>query len=291
MRPLLCLLAVLLSAGEVPTGLALPESIVEDRASGRIYCSNVGAGAATPAAVTAKDGDGFISVLHRDGTVDELRHLPAAGDPALHGPKGLAVDGALLYVADIDRIVVYDVLSRRQVQAFDLTAAKVGFANDLAIVVGTLLLSDTTGDRVLRIDRDREGRITGAGTLVDGLVGANGIVGTGGKDLAVAGFPFSPERRGGVQRIPDLGAAPARALPFPAGLWDGIAIADDDTLYVTDWTSGALWKQQGDAPATKLVDGLQGPADLCLLGDGSALLIPEMQAARVRVVPLPPLAR
>src|SRR5690242_14219812 len=94
------------AAADAAPGLELPESVAQDPDTGLLYCSNLGAGKED--APTAKDGNGFISKLNEDGTVAELKYLPKAGDPPLNAPKGIAIYGGGLWVADIDRVVGYN---------------------------------------------------------------------------------------------------------------------------------------------------------------------------------------
>ena len=51
-----------------------------------------------------KDGQGFISILKSDGSVHADQWVTG-----LDGPKGMGIAGKLLYVADIDQLVVIDV--------------------------------------------------------------------------------------------------------------------------------------------------------------------------------------
>lgn len=81
-------------------GFSHPESITAD-STGKIFVSNIGA-ALEP---TAKDGDGFITELSADGAVIERFFTPKG---ALNAPKGLAAINDVLYVADIDRIVGFN---------------------------------------------------------------------------------------------------------------------------------------------------------------------------------------
>lgn len=172
MRLALCLslLAAPCLAGEAATpvsvgGFASPESVllVGDHA----YVSNIGP-VLDP---LAKDGDGFISLLAADGTVLARHALPADGT-RLDAPKGMARIGGTLYVADIDRVVGFDLASGARLSVAELPGGDPSLANDLAAEPGgTLLVSDTLRNALYRLDPE-----TGIWTLLtDGLPGANGI--------------------------------------------------------------------------------------------------------------------
>jgi DNA-binding beta-propeller fold protein YncE len=271
-------------------GLELPESIVQDADTGTLYCSNVGGAQATLEAVVAKDGNGFISRLKPDGTVDTLKFIPQAGDPALNGPKGLCIIGTLLWVADIDRVVAYDLENGKQVSEFSLADKNVTFANDLVEVDGDLLLTDTAGDQVLQLKGADRGTITAAEVIEKGVFGgANGIATDGKGAIYLATYPVGTmPKAGGMVRAFKFGESldNRSKLGFAVGQWDGVAVAPDGTVYASDWTSGGLWKLAPGGKPEQIAKDLQGPADFCLLKDGSAILVPEMGASKITTVKL-----
>jgi hypothetical protein len=277
--------------------LSLPESVLQDPSTGAIYCSSIGGKEPTPEAVTAKDKDGYISLLNAEGQVSEMQFLPQKGDAPLNGPKGMALLGTTLWVADIDRVVGFDLKTKKEVTAIDLSPFKVGFANDLLPYEGRLLCSDTTSGQILCIDpRGKEPKIVAAAT-VDG---ANGLAfdrtRLGHLSLLVAQFPFTPNTLGGVQRMAfalgdddQVTVSEAEKLAFPGGQWDGLAVAKNGTVYASDWKSGAIWElKPGATEATKIdgADGFKGPADFCLLADEGAILCPDLVKQEVRIIKL-----
>ena len=75
-------------------GLAQPESVVVDPATGSLYVSNIAG------AIMQKDGNGFIAKLNGDGKVVTREWVKG-----LDAPTGLALHDRTLYVADIDQLV------------------------------------------------------------------------------------------------------------------------------------------------------------------------------------------
>ena len=60
-----------------------------------------------------KDGNGFISRLTRDGKVDSLKFIAGGrGGAVLNAPKGMAISGDTLWVADIDAARAFHKRSR-----------------------------------------------------------------------------------------------------------------------------------------------------------------------------------
>jgi len=90
-------------------GFAAPESVLV--AGSRVFVSNIGA----KLDPSAKDGDGFISELDRAGRMVARKAFPRNGGEPLHAPKGLALAGVRLYVADVDRVVGFKISSGAQV--------------------------------------------------------------------------------------------------------------------------------------------------------------------------------
>lgn len=82
-------------------GFSLPESVVT--IGHRHFVSNMG----KTLEPLAFDGDGFISEIDDTGGLVDARAFPKDATK-LNAPKGLAVVGNLLLVADIDRIVGFD---------------------------------------------------------------------------------------------------------------------------------------------------------------------------------------
>lgn len=85
-------------------GFASPESVYVDREF--IFVSNVGQ-TLTP---LAKDSDGFISKLDRNGTMIQSHFISG-----LHAPKGMAVIKNVLFVVDIDRLKAFEIETKRVV--------------------------------------------------------------------------------------------------------------------------------------------------------------------------------
>jgi len=284
------LAAALASTAYAADGLQLPESVVQDHDTGIIYCSNVGGTQATLEAVVEKDGNGFISKLKPDGSVEVLKFLPQEGDPALNGPKGMAIIGTILWVTDIDRVVAYDLDSGKQISSFDLADKNVTFANDVVEIDGSLLLTDTAGDQVLQLSGADRGTITGAEVIDKGIFGgANGIAVDGKGTIYLATYPVGtmPKEGGMVRKFTFGESLDKRSkMPFAVGAWDGVAVGPDGTIYATDWTSAGVWKLTQGGKPEQIAKDMKGPADLCLLKDGSALLVPQMGGNVVTAVPL-----
>lgn len=111
--------------------LQTPESVLFDEDNDMMYVANINGDP------SAKDGNGFISILNADGSAKELEWVTG-----LDAPKGMAMYEGKLYVSDIDRLVEIDIESGRIVSRFH--AANAVFLNDVAACNnGMILVSDT----------------------------------------------------------------------------------------------------------------------------------------------------
>ncbi len=280
------LLALTLAAGPaladplVITGFASPESVL--LAGDRVYVSNVG----DKLDPLARDGDGFISLLASDGTVLERHAFPADGSK-LDAPKGMAMAGGTLYVADIDRVVGFDTATGARSFEAALPPGPQAFANDIAADRdGSLLVTDTLRNAVYRLDPATGGWIL----LTDAIPGANGIaVDPADGTIAVAGIGAG--FTGGDVFTLGADGTPMALAGGPHGLLDGIAFRGDGSVLVSDWVSldppadGRIVDDRGTTAASG--PDLRGPADFALAADGR-LWVPAMPLNAVVILPARP---
>lgn len=240
----------------VITGFAHPESVASD--GHRFFVSNMG----TELDPLKKDGDGFISEVDADGQIVALRAFAP-----LDAPKGMAVVGRVLYVADIDRVVGFDIPGRARVLEIASPGVACGtLLNDLAVESDeSLLVTDTLAGTVYRL-RLADHSLSEIASHLDG---ANGIVVD---PVARVAYVAGIGRRfagGDLFTIP-LGGGAARRLGTAHGLFDGIALLSSGELVVSDWVgltgprSGTLTRYAADGRwrgALTLPEPLHGPAD------------------------------
>ncbi|TIX09390.1 MAG: ATP/GTP-binding protein, partial [Mesorhizobium sp.] len=179
-------------AGEIwrASGFEQPESALFDAANKRIIVSNI---AGNPGEA---DGNGYLSVLSLDGKL-VTRHWTDGMD----APKGMALSGGKLYVADITKVRVVDLASGKLVASIDVPNAV--FLNDMtADSAGKVYVSDMLADTIYRIDGDRPELF-----VKDALLASpNGIFADGGR-LIVASWgkgirpDFSTAEPGGLLSV------------------------------------------------------------------------------------------
>lgn len=145
----------------VATGFDAPEGAAVGP-DGNYFISNVaGEG-------SARDGNGFISKVGTDGTV--LMQRWAEG---LDAPKGMAVLGDTLYVADNDQVVTFDAHNGTKQDTIAIDGAQ--FLNDMTVWNGEVLVSDSGTSSIHRLTPEGP-RLLGYST---DWAGINGILGDG----------------------------------------------------------------------------------------------------------------
>jgi len=105
MRAVPCGLFALLAAacgGGDPPGFDTPESALHDPVADVYLVSNI------RGAPTAKDGNGYIARVQPDGSMQRFWIEGGRDGVTLHAPKGLALAGETLWVADIDVVRRFD---------------------------------------------------------------------------------------------------------------------------------------------------------------------------------------
>ena len=251
-------------------GFATPESALHDPCADVYLVSNIDGQAA------ARDGNGFISRVTPEGRVEALRWIDGGKEGAtLNAPKGMALAGDLLCVADIDTLRFFDRLKGAPRGAVRIEGAV--FLNDVAAGGdGRFYVTDTGAGKVFRVDAERR-----VETLAGGkeLARPNGIVAAGGA-VWIAGF-------GGdrIYRL-DTKGRPAEPLRVPAGGLDGLVRLADGSFLVSSWEGGAVFRVGPGRKARTVVRGVRAPADIGFDARRGRLLIPLFQDDRLEVRPL-----
>ncbi len=261
----------------VVRGFSHPESVLIH--GDRLYVSNIGE-SLDP---MAKDADGFVSELDADGNLIRLRAFAP-----LDGPKGSAIVSSRLYVADIDRVVGFDLATSAPVFSATSPLPKT-MLNDVAMESDdTLLVTDTFGGTVHRL------RISDASfTSVAAVPGANGIAVDPARGVAYVCSIGARLEGGGLFEVP-LAGGEARRLGMAEGFFDGIALLGDGELLVSDWVhldpapkgNVIAYDRQGAAGQRLEAASVRGPADFAYDAGRRRLLVPSALEGTVTLVSL-----
>ena len=245
------------------TGLKTPESVIQAK-DGSIYISEINE--------FGKDGDGQISKVDKKGNVTVF----AKG---MDDPKGLAMIGEKLYVADKNRVL--EVSKDGTWQVYGAQMAFPGtpvFLNDLvADKLGNLYVSDSgdlkSGGQIYKITKN--GTVT---IVVDSknpdILAPNGLLAEGRNQLLEVDF-----ESGILYRLNlSTGATTKIATGFGGG--DGLVKTKSGKIIISDWKSGKIY-QMVTGQARVIKEGYQAAADIALMQDGTTLMVPDMKAGEL----------
>jgi len=246
-------------------GLDGPESAVVDSDQGVLYVSNVNGEA------NAADGNGYIAKLSLEGEILEKEWVGG-----LDAPKGLALHDGILYVSDIDELVVIDAASGKIMAAHEAPGAT--FLNDVAAHEdGRVFVSDMMQNQIWMLEGDQfELWLEDAA-----LDNPNGLLAEPDR-LVVAtwGKPkedFSTDVPGHLKTVDYASKEIASIGPGePIGNLDGVESDGQGGYLVTDWFSGGLYRIGDDGTVELIMDLNQGSADHEFVESESLAVIPMM---------------
>src|SRR3989449_5496282 len=110
----------------VVAGFLTPESVLYDSAQDIYFVSNING------SPTAKDNNGFISRVRPDGAVENLKFIEGGHNGVtLNAPKGMALRGDTLWLADIDAVRAFNAKTGAPVALADLSGLGAVFLNEI----------------------------------------------------------------------------------------------------------------------------------------------------------------
>ena len=254
-------------------GFAQPESALHDSAADVYLVSNV---AGSP---FEKDGNGYISRVSPDGTLESLHWIDG-----LDAPKGMAIHGDTLAIADLTVLRRFD---RRTGAPRDvITIEGAVFLNDVASASdGSFFVSDsgflpkgegiepTAAAAIYRIASD--GSVTRIASGIE-LASPNGLA-LHGDEVLMAPF--------GAAKLLRFAADGTRLgeEPLPHGLLDGLVVLRDGCVLVSSLEGEVLHGRLGGSfkPLLSVM-----AMDIGLDARRGRLLLPLMMDNKLQILPL-----
>jgi sugar lactone lactonase YvrE len=268
-------------------GLSTPEGVRYDPDQDVYFVSNI---QGNP---SRADGNGFIARVRPDSLDAPQLDFVRGGRAGvtLNAPKGMALAGDTLWVADITAVRGFHRRTGRPVATVDLTGQGATFLNDVTVGGDGALYVTDTGIRFAadgsasHPGRDRVYRIAGREVTVavegDTLAGPNGITwDAAGKRFVIASF------NGKSLFSWTPGGKPTPLATGPGG-FDGVEVLADGRILVTSWTDSSLHVVDSTDVMTKAIGGVDAPADLGVDTRRSRVLVPLFNSNRVVVYGLP----
>jgi sugar lactone lactonase YvrE len=271
-------------AGETPH-LQAPESARYDRDLDVWFVANING------QPLGKDNNGYISRLRPDGTPYNLKFIEGGKKGVtLNAPKGLAINGDTLWVADIDVARAFNKRTgalianvTAQGRARFLNGSAIGpdgavYMTDTGIIFGPKGEASHPGpDQVFRVTRG------GAKAVLTSskLEGPNGITwDERNKRFVIVSFMgkgiygWKP----GSQEIESIGSGP--------GQLDGVVVLPDGRLLVTSWADSSLFVLE-NGRARKVASGIASPADIDVDSKDSRVAVPQLMLNKVQYLEVP----
>jgi len=254
-------------------GLQTPASVIYDEVLDLYYVSNMNGDPLD------HDGNGFISRLQPNGSVLSLRWIEGGEDGVeLNAPKGLAILGDTLFVADIECVRLFNRRSGDPMGS--VCPAGASNLHDLAVERrGPLYVTDRSG--VLFA-------IEGDGSYAEVLRGEElgeptGIA-TSFRGVFVAGY----QNRSISQLWPEELKAFVRGRNWKL---DGLAITEDGSLAFSNWADSTILFIQASRGGSRgniftLLREVPTPGDLGYDVKRNRILVPVLEQDRVLFVDL-----
>jgi sugar lactone lactonase YvrE len=256
-------------------GFKTPESVLYDKTHDRLIVSNMNG------APDAVDVNGYLSLVSRDGQF--IKPDWATGFDA---PKGMAISGGKLFVADITKLRIVDLETGKVLMT--LPAEKAVFLNDVtAADNGDIYVTDMLANRIYRYaDGKVELWLESPDLKTPNGIVANRnrlIVGSWGTGIRA---DFSTEQPGGLLSV-DMATREITPFPKASGFAnvDGI-VAFPGNLYVTDYLKGTLFHVPNDQASEAVAQFKPGSADIG--SDEDTIYVPMMNEGEVHALKLAP---
>ena len=243
----------LTEAWRTDTLLLTSESVIYDKKRDVLYVTNLNL------EPRLKDGNGFVSRVSTDGEITDLHWVDG-----MHAPKGTAIVGDTLFVADIDELIVIDI--NKGVIARKVPSAGAGMLNDITSDSdGNLYITDSDANKILKYSN---GNLTD--WLTNGLNLPNGLLAENDRLLLAS--------MGSMDLVSiDLESKSVTKLADSLGAADGISfIGTKDHYIVTDW-NGEIFMVNPDKTRTSLLkpkDQQINTADCEYIAEKNLLLVP-----------------
>jgi sugar lactone lactonase YvrE len=248
---------------ESKNDLAVPESVILDNNTNLLYVANING------KPTAKDDNGFISILDTNGKTKNLKF--ATG---MDAPKGMAIQNNRLFVSDIYRVHVVNLTSGKIEKTYSIDEAL--FLNDVVVSSdGTIYVSDFAGanNAVYKISEGEVSKFLDsdalAGERPNGLWLENGVLVVGTKGGTIFQYDMQTKSKTTYQSKIGVNGIDG-ILPFKNG-------------YITSDWAGRVFINDGKN-STKIIDGSKekvNAADIWYDAGSDMLYIPTFFDNRI----------
>ena len=236
------------------------------------------------------DGNGYISKISPEGELLELKWLDGTS-PGVHldAPKGTAIVGDILYVADMDNVHRFKLPEGNQLPSVNIKGSV--FLNGLTTGEnGSVYVSDsgmtwsiadgsfvsTATDALYQVFQDGTYRLI----YKDKNMGwPNGLLKHENGEMTIvtygSGEAFRLDKSGKRHNLPKP----------PTGALDGLIEMEDGSWITSSWSGKAIYRYR-DGEYTTVVDQLRSPSDIGYDFKRNRVLVPLMRQNKVLIYPM-----
>lgn len=228
------------------------------------------------------EGKGYITAI--TGNDNKMFIAP---DGFLSAPKGMAIHQHHLFIADVNKVVVYNLRKLRDRPRVIQFPEGEMFVNDIAVMGDIVLVTVTNTGNIFGIDASNID-VLGKPNIIGRVPGANGIIVNGGRIYCASYNAGGTPSEENVIYYADIATSASEVVIKPLikglkpGQYDGLALtANGATLYFSSWTGengGVIYSYalNGETPVRKIDFGVEfgGPADICIFG--GMIYIPDL---------------
>jgi hypothetical protein len=238
---------------ETDTILTTNESVLYDAEGMKLYVSNING------QPLAKDGNGFISTLNLDGSIDKLEW--ATG---LDAPKGMGIFEGHLYVTDIDKVVAIDLTTGKVVKEF--TPEKAAFLNDITVSSDAVYFSDMSLGLIHKIKNDE------LSTVAEGVTSINGLLAKGDYLMTLDGM--------GLRGL-NLTTNEFMMVTDSIKGGDGLTMLNDSVYIASKWQGEIYYVAGNKAHLLMTTEGKSQTADIGLNAAEKIVYVPTFFSNKV----------
>lgn len=267
-------------------GMQVPEGVRYDPELDVYFISNVNGNP------SQRDNNGYIARVHPD-SLNAPTIIARGGERGLNlnAPKGMAIQGDTLFVADIYMLRKFNKRTGEYLGAVSLRDYGATFLNDVAVgpdgiyVTDTGILFDEQGN-MSHPGENRVFKVNGLRIEValrgDSLMNPNGIA----WDAKNARFILAPFGGANIQAW-NPGTSQTTNLVAGPGGYDGVEVLGDGSILVSSWTDSTVHVVHSGSHIMPLVRNVAAPADIGVDTKRRVLAIPRFNDGKVEYYRIP----
>lgn len=220
-----------------------------------------------------EEGKGYIVKL-ADGKIQKF----IGPDGYLSSPKGMAIHKHKLYIADVNKILIYDLNNTASKPSIVPLPDNNAFANDIAINSGYAYISVTNTGKIFKLKLE-----TNELSEFMTVPGANGLL-FNNNSLYIASYPANGITTDDnvIYIIKDINQPLLTKFINHPGQYDGLALYKTK-LFFSNWINGEVGYIDTKTGLRKIIEmnniSIQGPADISIVNN--YLYIPDLPKSQV----------